>query len=391
MPDYDPIPVLQSVGYTEREAAFLYLVALHSGYFLRRQYGRFIKRERGAIAEQFLRRARRLEHLRSIACGQTRSVYHLASKQVYDAVGLAASQHRRVKGDAEIKRRLMVLDFVLDHLDETLLDSAESKADYFTRLSGLTEGVLPRSGALIFPEEFPILADERQTLRFTFFDEGALSASGLKTFVRRHRALFSALSNFELLYLADSDQNFARARKVFAAHFPAHRALGVTPMTPRGVDHFLEYLRARTDQDAQKPIASLRDLELLHQGDAIYTTLEHRAIYAAWKLGNATADKIRRRFEQRGPLAKFTAMVLPYRYPLYTFRHEPKTEPGAGSSQRSTATPLPPEEVHDQQSFIGGHTKPGLQTGGGSDPVLRTCRAAAAVLVAPTPGHDQSE
>lgn len=349
MADYDPIPILQSVGYTEREAAFLYLVALHSGYFLRRQYGRFIKRERGAIAEQFLRRARRLEHLRSIACGQARSVYHLASKQVYDAVGLAASQHRRVKGDAEIKRRLMVLDFVLDHLDEMLLDSAESKADYFTRTAGVNEGMLPRSGALIFPEEFPILADERQTLRFTFFDEGALSASGLKTFVRRHRALFSALSGFELLYLADSDQNFARARKVFADHFPAHRALGVTPMTPRGVDHFLEYLRARTDQDAQKPMASLRELELLHQGEAIYTTLEHRAIYAAWKLGNATADKIRRRFEQRGPLAKFTAMVLPYRYPLYTFRDERKTESAAGSSQRSTATPLPMEEVHDQQ------------------------------------------
>ena len=35
--DYDPISILQNVGYTEREAAFLYLVARHSGYFLRRQ------------------------------------------------------------------------------------------------------------------------------------------------------------------------------------------------------------------------------------------------------------------------------------------------------------------------------------------------------------------
>jgi hypothetical protein len=33
---YDPIPELRRFGYTEREAAFLYLVGIHSGHFLRR-------------------------------------------------------------------------------------------------------------------------------------------------------------------------------------------------------------------------------------------------------------------------------------------------------------------------------------------------------------------
>ena len=42
MPDYDPIPLLENAGYTEQEAAFLYLVAVHSGYFLRRQFCRFV-------------------------------------------------------------------------------------------------------------------------------------------------------------------------------------------------------------------------------------------------------------------------------------------------------------------------------------------------------------
>jgi hypothetical protein len=87
---YDPIPVLQSVGYTEREAVFLYLAALHSGYFLRRQYVRFIERGRGALAEQFLRRAFALGHIQSIACGQARFVYHLISVEVYAAAGLGA-------------------------------------------------------------------------------------------------------------------------------------------------------------------------------------------------------------------------------------------------------------------------------------------------------------
>ncbi|MGA9670297.1 MAG: hypothetical protein WBQ94_13885 [Terracidiphilus sp.] len=347
MPDYDPIPVLQSVGYTEREAAFLYLVALHSGYFLRRQYGQFISRERGAIAEQLLRKAATLGHLQSIACGQARSVYHLASKQMYEAVGLTVSQHRRVKGDAEIKRRLMVLDFVLDHLGETLLDSAESKTGFFVDTLGLGDKVLPRLGALLFPEEFPILLGAGRTVRFTFVDEGALSNSGLKTFLRRHRALFGALPGFELLYIADSDHNFERVGKVFAALFPARKALGMTALTPRGVDHFLEYLHARESYDTRNRSIPLRDLEVLHEGEFIYTTLEHQALYAAWKIGSTSAEKIRQRFHQQGPLAKFTAIVLPYRFPLFQFRQERNREPGLGSSQRSRALPFFEEQVHE--------------------------------------------
>jgi hypothetical protein len=88
--DYDPVPVLESVGYTEREAAFLYLVALHSGYFLRRQYDRFIRRGRGAIAAQFLRKAVALGHLQIITCGQVRFVYHLAAKQAMHRLSLAS-------------------------------------------------------------------------------------------------------------------------------------------------------------------------------------------------------------------------------------------------------------------------------------------------------------
>ena len=33
---------LEELGYTEREASFLVLAALHSGYFLRRQYREFL-------------------------------------------------------------------------------------------------------------------------------------------------------------------------------------------------------------------------------------------------------------------------------------------------------------------------------------------------------------
>ncbi len=349
---YDPVLVLQSVGYTEREAAFLYLVALHSGYFLRRQYGRFIQRERGAIAEQLLRKAVALGHLQSIACGQARFVYHLTSKEVYAAVGLAASQHRRLKGDAQIKSRLMVLDFVLDHLGDRLLDSSEAKLAFFTQTIGLSEALLPRSpkaGTHRFSEEFPILVDEEQSVLFSFFDEGTLSTSGFESFLRRYRAVFAALPGFELLYLADSDLNFERAAKVFAALYPETHVLGVTSMTPSGVDHFLEYLRAHENDETQKRPITLRDLAVLHEGERIYTTLEHRALCAAWKIGSTSAERIRQRFQQQGPQAKFTTILMPYSYPLYQFRRERKPQPQLGSSARSNGLPLFRQEVSQRQ------------------------------------------
>jgi hypothetical protein len=350
--NYDPVPVLESVGYTEREAAFLYLVALHSGYFLRRQYGRFIQRERGAIAAQLLRKAVALGHLQSIACGQARFVYHLTSKEVYAAVGLATSQHRRLKGDAQIKSRLMVLDFVLDHLGDTILDSSEAKLGFFTQNFALSEALLPHApggGTHHFPEEFPILIDEQRSIRLSFFDEGGLSTSGFESFLRRYRAIFAALPGFELLYLADSDPNFERAAKIFAALYPEARALGVTSMTPRGVDHFLEYLRAYENNETQKRAITLRDLAVLREGEHVYTSLEHQALCAAWQIGSTSAERIRQRFQQQEPQAKFTAILMPYSYPLYQFRREGKPQPQLGSSARSTGASLLQQEVSQKQ------------------------------------------
>ena len=354
---YDPIPVLESVGYTEREAAFLYLVALHSGYFLRRQYGRFIQRERGAIAAQLLRKAVALGHLQSVACGQARFVYHLTSREVYAAVGLAASQHRRLKGDAQIKCRLMVLDFVLDHLGDRLLDSVEAKLSFFTQTLDMSEALLPHSpggGTPLFPEEFPILVGEQQSVRFTFFDEGALSTSAFESFLSRYHAVFAALPGFELLYLADSDHNFERAAKVFAALYPKAQARGVTPMTPRGLDHFLEYLRAYENNETQERAITLRDLAVLREGEHLYTTLEHQALCAAWQIGSTSAERIRQRFPQQGPQAKFTSILIPYNYPLYQFRRERKPQPQLGSSARSSGLLLFQREVSQKQLLTKG-------------------------------------
>ena len=336
--NYDPIASLESIGYLERESSFLYLVAVHSGYFLARQFCQFVNRDRGALPTRFLEKASRLHHIRVIECGRGRHIYHLVSKPVYAALGRRDSQNRRIKGDAYIKSRLMVLDFLLAHLRANVLEDAASKVDFFTTQCGVAKEVLPHSYVerpLYFSEGFPIVVTNTGISQFTFFDEGQVTATRFERFLKQYQPLFEALGEFELIYLSDTERSSGRATATFNRFLPADRLRGVTSMTPMGVDHFIEYLGATFRYDAKGTITSARDLEVLREGEHLYTTLEHRALQAAWSNQSTSADRIRRRFLQKSLRSTFTTVVLPYSYPVYSRLQSAATDESDGTRQRT--------------------------------------------------------
>jgi hypothetical protein len=338
MADYDPIPMLENAGYTEQEAAFLYLVAVHSGYFLRRQFSRFVQRDRGGLADKFIQKALRLDHLQVIECGQARHVYHLTSRPVYQTILRGDSQHRRFKGFAYMQSRLLILDFVLDSLGDTILKNEATKVGFFTARCDVRAELLPRGWAgraILFPDGYPIFVSPDGVPRFSFFEDGSVTLTRFERYLDQYRPLFSALRAFELVYLSDVEKSFPLARAVFAAHFTETQVAGVSEQTPLGVEHFLEYLRAREMYEAQKHPVTLRDLAVLREGESLYTTLEHQALYAAWKMRSTNAEKIRQRFMQHGPQVKFTTIALPYIYPLFSLKRQRKTSEDHGSRLRS--------------------------------------------------------
>jgi hypothetical protein len=182
MVGYDPIPMLENAGYTEQEAAFLYLVAVHSGYFLRRQFSRFVQRDRGGLADKFIQKALRLDHLQVIECGQARHVYHLTSRPVYQTILGSDSQHRRFKGFSYMQSRLLILDFVLDNLSDTILEDETAKVDFLAMRCGVGSELLPRGWAgraVLFPDGYPIFVSPDAGPRFTFFEDGSVMGSTL--------------------------------------------------------------------------------------------------------------------------------------------------------------------------------------------------------------------
>jgi len=107
---YDAIDTIRCLGYSERQASFIYTVAVHSGYFLRRQFNFSVQRRRGWIAANFLAKAIRAGHVREIQCAPSRLLYQLCAKQIYRIGGQKNSPNRRAKSPREVRPRLIMLE-----------------------------------------------------------------------------------------------------------------------------------------------------------------------------------------------------------------------------------------------------------------------------------------
>jgi hypothetical protein len=227
----DPVTALESLGYTEREASFLYLVAVHSGYFLRRQFNYFIDRQKGYLAHHFIEKARVHGHIAIINYGQGRFVYHLFSKPIYGLIGNPESQSRRRKGDAQIRMRLMALDYVLENRGDHYFETDIAKLDFFVRVRAISPNVFTDKHERLHPflGTLPISVMElshaaTSVVRFPFMDEGLISIRKFARFLTELVPLFSALGAFEVVYAATSDCNFAAAEAMFRRVFSVHLA-----------------------------------------------------------------------------------------------------------------------------------------------------------------------
>jgi hypothetical protein len=291
----DPILALESLGYTEREAEFLYLVAVHSGYFLRRQFDYFIDRQRGAIAQHFLEKVRAAGHAGLVDYGESRYVYHLFAKPIYRMLGNADSQNRRWKGDGQIRARLMALDCVLENEDDHYLVSEAAKVQFFAQVRGIPDACFTdRSGRLLpLLATLPISVTDRtmpatSPVRFVFADEALLTEEKLRRFLTTAESLLRAVGTFEVIYASTSAYTFPLAEDEFWKRF----------------------------DDAPRQ--------------------EQRMLSADWKQGPSSAVR------QHPPLhAKFTTLLLKYNYPQIRRKELPSLngvrQPGLSSRKQVTA------------------------------------------------------
>jgi len=73
---------VQHLGYTEREASFLVDAALHSGYFLMRQFSA----TNGKVADRLAKKLAFYGHATATKCANKTALFHLQAKAVYRAL-----------------------------------------------------------------------------------------------------------------------------------------------------------------------------------------------------------------------------------------------------------------------------------------------------------------
>ena len=136
---------LEPLGWSGREAEWIALVCLHSGVFIRSQFCRYFAAHRQIAARlvQGLKEQKALvesEHVISNGGGRT---CRISGKAIYRALGVENIRHRRKASTLLVMRRLLSLDYVLEHPGLNWLPTEDEKVDFFTGM-GLPSRLIPR-------------------------------------------------------------------------------------------------------------------------------------------------------------------------------------------------------------------------------------------------------
>ncbi|MHB1958328.1 MAG: hypothetical protein ACYCO5_04780 [Acidobacteriaceae bacterium] len=310
----DVIDALQFWGHSEREAAFLYMVAVHSGYFLRRQFCEFTGRERGSIATHFLRKALAHGLIHAMDVDGRHFVYHLCGKGLYRMLDNPDSQNRRVKSGGEILRRLMVLDVVLRHLaTEEFWETEATKHRYFAQ-AGMDENAI--ASAFAFGESVPVSIrrdGDSQVTRFVFIDEGQRSLSKFERFLTAYKNLLRALPHAEIRYVARRPQHFEDAQHLFARRFSVQYT--IHSACPLGVEHLIRWLTVNRKFHGERRSITPAEHHLLQEGACLYRDPIHAGVIAAWNNGAMNAGKVREVFQANAMQIGFQAELMEASYP----------------------------------------------------------------------------
>ncbi|PYU75766.1 MAG: hypothetical protein DMG52_06975 [Acidobacteria bacterium] len=290
---------LGSLGYTEDEARFLYLVATHSGYFSMRQFLQFTGTKSGDKSMAFSQKLLAKGHATGRSFLRNGFVYHLFSRIVYRAIDRENLRNRRAHS--------------LEHnLQYEYLETEDDKLNHFCQQLDIPKELLPKkrySGAVhnrtterYFVDKFPMFlfpgAFSSPVATFTFVDPGLGILDSFKTHLLAYGSLFEALSEVRLVYISPRPTQFEIARKTFLA------TAGRPPKKDPG-DDILRYFRLQKLWDDRKyGKLTTDDIEFLHLSDKRYARHRCQRLYPSWRDGIVSDDYVRSEIQDLSPQRK---------------------------------------------------------------------------------------
>lgn len=207
----EQIERIKGLGYTESEARFLYIVAVHSGYFTLRQFCTFTHAARGKRSFLFARKLFQSEHASMRDYPGVGPVFHLFSRTVYGQMEKDNLRNRRRHSFEFIRTRLLLLDFILANQILPYFESEQDKVRFFCETMGMSKDLLPakvyegRPGSQptvrYFVDKFPLflappVSGAPPVVTFSYVDSGLQTPSGFLTHLAAYQRIFRQLATF---------------------------------------------------------------------------------------------------------------------------------------------------------------------------------------------------
>ena len=194
---------LEPFGWKGREAEWIALVCLHSGVFTRSQFCYFFDavsdRKRALrFVRDMVKHGLAVEDALPNKRGGAKAC-RISNKEIYRALGTENVRHRRDADYSVMLRRLLSLDYVLEHPELPWLPTEQEKVAFFDLL-GIDRRRLPHrvylgavgSQTRYFALKLPIAADSR-TATFIYVDPGKYTDTELRSWGAAHEWLWRAL------------------------------------------------------------------------------------------------------------------------------------------------------------------------------------------------------
>ena len=218
---------LEAFGWTGAKAKWIALASLHSSVFTRAQAMRFLD----AHPEQVWRVVHGLI-AQSLAAEETvpgvrgiGRVCRIFSRRVYRALGAEHIRHRQDASNEMLMRRLLSLDYLIEHADLPWLPTENEKVSAFEaarhRAPGPARARLPGSRRE-HPPPLPRQAARRARFRtrdvFVYADPSHDTTTALRSWGNAHRGLWRALTRLgrsvEVVAVARRSRETGRAERV---------------------------------------------------------------------------------------------------------------------------------------------------------------------------------
>jgi hypothetical protein len=301
---------IKELGYTEAEACFLYIVAVHSGYFTLGQFRAFTKTAYGKRPTSFAQKLIKHGHATVRDYMRRGSIFHLFSRTLYGQIDKDNLRNRKRHSFDFMRARLVLMDFILANLELNYFETEQDKVRFFCDELGISKDALPakvyESGLdgkptlRYFVDKFPLflaspMSGASPVVTFSYVDSGFQTSSHFVAHLAAYTALFRELKTFRFLYIAAKEAYFRQAEERF-------RSLVKRPLESDISAEILRYFHIRAKWERHEYVVPItKDLEFLNEARRRFQDERFDGLFAGWKTGKVTEQELRLQFSQLNP------------------------------------------------------------------------------------------